>query len=373
MNTDKHGFTKFLLATALIGSVLAAFLVLPRALAKRSDTGHVAMFWEKGEDKTVACQLCPRHCIIPEGRRGFCRARENRGGTLYSVVYGRPCSFALDPIEKAPFYHFLPGSQRLSVATAGCNQTCKYCQNWEISQASVEDLRNFDLSPDSVVAVARNQQIPIICFTYSEPTVFYEYMYDIAQRARDAGIRSVVVTSGYINEEPLRKLCEVVDGIKIDLKGFNEKFYENVCGTHLQPVLNSCRAVRDAGVHLEIVNLVVPTLNDDLDEIRAMCRWIRDSVGADVPVHFTRFSPNYRLTNLPPTPVATLEKAIAIAREEGLRYVYIGNVFGHEDDNTRCPKCHKVLIRRIGFDVTENNIVNGKCRFCGEPIPGVWN
>jgi pyruvate formate lyase activating enzyme len=362
------------LLIALIGAITIAGIVLfvPRALARRVVTEHEAMFYEPLEGKTVVCRTCPRLCVIADGRRGFCRARENHGGKLYSVVYGHPCSVAIDPIEKAPFYHFLPGTNRLGIATAGCNQTCKYCQNWDISQRSVEDLDNYDLSPDSVVAVARSLGLPTICFTYSEPTVFYEYMYDIAQRAREAGLKSVVVTSGYMNEEPMRKLCSVVDAVKIDLKGFDEKFYQDVCGTHLQPVLNSCRVVKDAGVHLEIVNLVVPTLNDSLDEIRAMCRWLHENLGDDVPLHFSRFSPNYKLTNLPPTPVATLEQAVAIAREEGLRYVYIGNVFGHEDDNTRCPNCGKLLIKRVGYDVVENNIVQSKCRYCAAPIPGVW-
>jgi pyruvate formate lyase activating enzyme len=197
-------------------------------------------------------------------------------------------------------------------------------------------------------------------------------MYDIAERARTAGLKSAVVTSGFINEEPLRKLCSVVDAIKIDLKGFDEHFYQTVCSGQLQPVLNSLKVVRDCGVHLEIVNLVVPTLNDSLDEIRSMCRWIRENLGPDVPLHFTRFSPNYKLMNLPQTPVATLEKAIAIARAEGLHYVYIGNVFGHEDDNTYCPACGKLLIKRVGFEVVEDNLNQGKCRFCGQPIPGIW-
>lgn len=360
---------RILIAVLLLAGLL---LVVGRISAGKTTTDRVAEFWTTRSGRTVQCQTCPRECLIADGKRGFCRARENRGGTLYSVVYGRPCSVTPDPIEKAPFYHFLPGTMRLGIATAGCNQTCKHCQNWQISQSSVEDLRNFAMSPESVVAFARNAGLPTVCFTYSEPTVFYEYMYDIAVCARAAGLRSVVVTSGYINEEPLRRLCEVVDAIKIDLKGFDEKFYQDVCGTLRQPVLNSLRTVHQAGVHLEIVNLVIPTLNDDLAEIRAMCRWICDSLEPDVPLHFSRFGPNYRLTNLPPTPVATLEQAIAAAREEGLRYVYIGNVFGHEDDNTTCPNCGRTLLKRVGFNVMENNLADGACRFCGERIPGVW-
>jgi len=223
-----------------------------------------------------------------------------------------------------------------------------------------------------MVAIAQSLGLPTICFTYSEPTVFYEYMYDIAVRARAAGLKSVVVTSGYINEEPLRDLCSVVDAVKIDLKGFDEQFYRDICSGQLAPVLNSLKVVKDCGVHLEIVNLVVPTLNDSLDEVRAMCRWINDNLGPDVPLHFTRFVPNYKLTGLPMTPVSTLEQAIDIARDEGLHYVYIGNVPGHERDNTFCPSCGKLLIRRLGYDVVENNIEHSACRFCGAPIPGVW-
>jgi pyruvate formate lyase activating enzyme len=359
---------------SLVGLISVAILALlvTRAFARRETARHVARFWEQLEGKTVACRLCPRQCVIENGARGFCRARENHDGTLYSVVYGRPCSITPDPIEKAPFYHFLPGTNRLGIATAGCNQTCKYCQNWQISQARVEDLRNYEVSPDSMVAIAQSLDLPTVCFTYSEPTVFYEYMYDIAERARAAGLKSVVVTSGYINEEPLRKLCSVVDAVKIDLKGFDEQFYRDVCSGQLAPVLNSLKVVKDCGVHLEIVNLVVPTLNDSLDEVRAMCRWINDNLGPDVPLHFTRFVPNYKLTGLPMTPVSTLEQAIDIAREEGLRYVYIGNVPGHPRDNTFCPACGRLLIKRLGYDVVENNIEHSKCKFCGEPIPGVW-
>ncbi len=357
--------------TALL-SVSVLMLFAGRAFAHRVAAGHVADFWEPLEGKTVVCKLCPRQCVIANGARGFCRARENRNGTLYTLNYGLPCSIQPDPIEKAPFYHFLPGTDRLGIATAGCNQTCKYCQNWQISQARVDDLQNASVSPDSMVAIAKSLSLPTVCFTYTEPTVFYEYMYDIAVRAREAGLKSVVVSSGYMNEEPMRKLCKVVDAVKIDLKGFDEHFYENVCSGTLAPVLSSLKTVQDCGVHLEIVNLVVPTLNDSMNEIRAMCRWIKENLGPDVPLHFTRFVPNYKLIDLPMTPVATLEQAISIAHDEGLHYVYIGNVPGHAQDNTYCPKCGKVLIQRLGYDVVENNIVDGKCKYCGEPIPGVW-
>jgi pyruvate formate lyase activating enzyme len=331
-----------------------------------------ADFYHKLDNKLVACDLCPRRCVIAPGQRGFCRARENRDGRLYSVVYGHPCSLGKEPIEKAPFFHFLPGSLRITLATAGCNQTCKYCQNWEISQARMEDLQNYDFSPADIIALAVKEKAPIICFTYSEPTVFYEYMIDIARLARAKGIRTAVVTGGYINPEPLKQLCAAVDAIKIDLKGFTPEFYQNVCGSTLQPVLDACKTVAQSHTHLELVNLVVPALNDDTATIRKMCRWIRKNVGDTVPVHFTQFHPDYRLQNSPPTPVATLERAITIAKSEGLKFTYIGNVPGNRAENTYCPVCGKMLIRRSGYTIVQNSLKDGKCPFCGTHIAGVW-
>lgn len=339
---------------------------------KRFEPVHEAEFYEKLDRKLVRCELCPRYCTIAPGQRGVCRARENKDGKLYSVVYGRPCTIGKEPIEKAPFFHFLPGRTRIVLATAGCNQMCKYCQNWEISQSSPEDLPSYDLPPESIVAIARQQHAPIICFTFSEPVVFYEYMCDIARLGREQGVRSAVVTGGYINPEPLAKLCSLVDAIKIDLKGFTPEFYRNVCGSTLEPVLEASKQVARSKTHLELVNLVVPALNDDTADIRKMCAWIRDSLGDTVPVHFTRFSPAYRMPNSPPTPVKTLETAARIADAQGLKYVYLGNVPGHRLESTWCPNCGKLVIKRQGFTVTENNIVNGCCRFCKARIPGVW-
>jgi pyruvate formate lyase activating enzyme len=355
--------------TFLLSSLL---LILSTSAVTKNEPLKEAMFYKKLDGKKVACQLCPRYCIIDNGKRGFCRNRENHDGKLYSVVYGKPCSIGKEPIEKAPFYHFLPGNERITLATVGCNQNCKYCQNWEISQSTLEDQRFYEAPPEKIVQIAKDNKVPIICFTYTEPTTFYEYMYDIAKLARSQGIKTCVVSGGFINPEPLKELCKVVDAIKIDLKGFDEKFYENVCGSQLQPVLDACKIVKESGIHLEIVNLVVPTLNDDTAKIHQMCIWIKENLGDDVPLHFTRFGPNYKLTNLPPTPITTLENAIKVAHEVGLKYVYIGNVPGHDADNTYCPKCHKLLIKRQGYSVTENNIKNGKCRFCGEKIPGIW-
>ncbi len=320
----------------------------------------------------VKCQLCPRGCVISEGHRGECRVRENRGGKLYTMVYGNPCAVHVDPIEKKPFNHFLPTTLAFSIATAGCNLHCLYCQNWQISQFPPEETDNVDLPPDKVVEWALKTNCRSIAYTYSEPTVFYEYMLDTARLARPAGVRNVVITAGYINPMPLRELCHIVDAIRIDFKGFNEEFYEKVCSGTLSPVLESIKTVHEEGVHLELPILVVPTLNDDEDQIRGMCRWIMDNLGPDVPVHFNRFTPMYKLKHLPPTPVKTLERARKIAREEGINYVYIGNVPGHPANNTYCAHCGKLIIGRMGFFVTEYHIVDGKCKYCGNPIPGVW-
>lgn len=320
----------------------------------------------------VQCTLCPHRCIIADGERGQCRVRENRDGHLYSMVYGNPCAVHLDPIEKKPFYHYLPTAAAFSLATAGCNLRCKYCQNWSISQVPPEETRNADLPPRDVVRHARENQASVIAYTYSEPIIFYEYMLETARLAREAGLRNVVISAGFIDTEPLRELCEAVDAIKIDLKGYDEGFYRQVCEGELGPVLDAIKTIHETGTHLEIVNLVVPTLNDNLDQLQALAQWVTGQLSPDVPLHFSRFYPQYKLKNLPPTPVETLEKARSIALEEGVRFVYIGNVGGHPGNHTYCPACGEVLIERVGFSVKAYHIEDGRCAFCDAPIPGVW-
>jgi len=320
----------------------------------------------------VQCSLCPHRCIIADGERGHCRVRENRGGRLYSVVYGNPCAVHVDPIEKKPFYHFLPTAAAFSLATAGCNLRCLYCQNWSISQTPPEQTRNMELPPKDVVHYAQESNASVIAYTYTEPTVFYEYMVATARLARENGLRNVVISAGFINPEPLQELCEAVDAIKIDLKGYDEEFYREVCGGELGPVLEAIRTIYESGTHLEIVNLVVPTLNDSLEQLRALARWVVRDLSPDVPLHFSRFGPQYKLTNLPPTPVETLDRAREIALEEGVRFVYIGNVPGHPANNTYCPSCGQTLVARQGFTVKEYHLQDGACAHCGEPIPGVW-
>ncbi len=324
------------------------------------------------EAGAIQCELCPRRCRVSKGQRGFCRVRENRDGKYYSLVYGNPCAIHLDPIEKKPFFHVLPATTSFSLATAGCNFRCKFCQNWEISQSPPEDLYNYEFSPEAVVKQAVEVGARSVAYTYVEPTVFYEYMFDIGLLAKKKGLLNVCHSNGFINPEPLRNLCKVMDAANVDLKGFREGFYSEICEGELQPVLESLKIYKQAKVHLEITHLVVPTKNDDLTVLNEMCFWIKKEIGPDTPIHFSRFYPLYKLKNLPPTPISTLEKARAAALSAGLEYVYIGNVPGHEGENTFCPKCKKVLIKRSGYIVGEINLKEGKCKYCGKPIPGLW-
>jgi len=332
-----------------------------------------AMFYKKENGTTVQCLLCPRGCIISDGKRGFCRNRENREGTLYTLAYDHPAVVDIGPIEKAPIYHFIPGHFRLCITCASCNLRCKHCQNWHLSQKSFEELDHYSYSPSEIVHQAKKQGLNSISFTYTEPTVYYEYLYDISIIARENGMKTSIVSNGYINREPLLKLLTVLDAVKIDLKGFTEEFYEQVCSATLKPVLESLQTVRSANLWLEIVYLVIPTLNDDPKVIDEMCQWIESNLGQDTPLHFTRFHPDYKLTSLSPTPLSTLEQAHEIAKRNGLRYVYIGNVPGHVSNSTYCPFCNRKVIQRDHFDIVEMNLVDGKCRFCDSPVPGRWS
>ncbi len=331
-----------------------------------------ARWFKKLPNEWVQCGLCPHGCRISDRERGTCGARENRGGTLYTLVHSRPCSVVLDPIEKKPFFHVLPGAAALSLATPGCNFECKCCQNWEIAQARPEQVKTSTLTPVDVAALARAQGARVVACTYTEPVIFSEYVYDIAVAGSRSGLKTVVVSNGYIQEEPLRDLCGVLSAYKVDLKGFTERFYKDHCGGELKPVLDTLRRLRKRGIWTEIVVLLIPTLNDAPSEIRDLARFVRGELGAEVPLHFTRFHPTYRLTNLPPTPVATLERSREIARKEGLAFVYLGNVPGHPGESTYCPGCGARLIRRIGMATLENRLKRGSCPDCGRKIPGIW-
>lgn len=360
-----------LIAFIAVGGVVILSRGLPPSSSGEEKLTEASYYIEL-DGKRVQCQLCPRQCIIGEGRRGTCQIRENRGGKLYTLSYGKVCALNIDPIEKLPLYHVQPGSPRLNLATAGCNLECRNCQNWQISQRTPEEVESLYLTPEEVVKKALVEGVNFISFTYTEPTIFYEYMFDICKLAKPAGLKTLLNTNGSINPEPLRELLQYLDAVNIDLKGFTPEFYQENCSGELEPVLRSLKLVKEEGVHLEIVNLVIPTLNDDMEKVKEMCVWIKDNLGTDVPLHFTRFFPAYRLTKLPPTPVETLERARNIALEVGLEYVYIGNVPGHPANNTFCPRCGEKLLSRIGLILTENNLQQGRCPFCGYEIPGVW-
>jgi len=330
-----------------------------------------ALFYKKLGNK-VQCLLCPRECIIQNEKRGFCKVRENKNGKLIALVYSRPCSIQIDPIEKKPLFHFLPGHRSYSIGTAGCNLHCTYCQNWQISQSRPEDVPSLDLPPKAVVDDAILNNCKSIAYTYTEPAVTaIEYVIDTAKIARKKRLKNVIVSNGFINEEPLKDLCKYIDAANIDLKG-NAEFYKKMTGAWIEPVLNSLKILKEKNVWLEVTNLIVPGYNDTDKELRQRCEWIKENLGEDVPLHFSRFFPYYKLTNIIPTPQGTLEKAKEIAIKTGLKYVYIGNIFIDGAENTYCSKCKTLLIERRGFEIIQNNIKRGgKCK-CGEKIAGVW-
>ncbi len=320
----------------------------------------------------VQCELCPKMCVIAPGQSGECRVRINIDGILRTVVYGYPCAIHIDPIEKKPLFHFLPGTGILSIATAGCNLHCRNCQNWEISQANPEDTQAMFAPPQRLVQLAQQYNCPSIAYTYTEPIVYYEYTLDTAKLAEENGLRSVLVTAGYINPEPWKNLLQYTDAANIDLKGVTEQFYRDVCSGTLKPVQQALLLAAAGGIELEVTNLVIPTLNDKPEQIRRLAGWLKANLGGDIPLHFSGFYPQYKMRNLPPTSLQTLETARQIAMSEGLNYVYIGNVRSKEGENTYCPACKKLLIERTGYTIIRNRLKDGRCPDCGKEIYGVW-
>lgn len=369
----RAGGAALLASTGLIKHIPCFFEDLYAFSGNQELSKVEARYYKQLPDREIECLLCPRLCKLGDKERGYCGVRENIDGKYYTLVYGKACSINVDPIEKKPFFHFLPKTNALSIATAGCNVNCKFCQNWEISQVRPEQVTHYDFPPIKVAEYAQKYNCPSIAYTYTEPVVFFEYMYDTSKEARLKNIRNTVVTGGHINPEPLEDLTKVVDAIKIDLKAFTQDFYTIYVRGELKPVLDAIKIVAKSGVWLEIVYLVIPTLNDDLKDIRRLCRWMLKEVGPDVPLHFSRFFPMYLVKNLPPTPVSTLEKIHKAALEEGLHYVYIGNVPGHHGESTYCPKCKKMIIERKFYEITKIELNEGRCKFCNHPIPGIWS
>lgn len=371
-------YLKYIGVTIIFLGILLSIFVVKLAInqeKKRIDNSSLteAKFYHQVEGGRVQCELCPNKCLLASGQRGLCKARENIKGRLYSLVYGKPVTVAVDPIEKKPLYHFLPGAKAYSLATAGCNLSCKYCQNWDISQRFPEDVKSLSMKPEEVVDEAIKTSSQVIAFTYNEPVVWYEYMLDIAKLAKQKGLRTVMISSGYINPEPLEELLLYLDAVKIDLKAFDDRVYRQMSGGELEPVLDTIKTVYASKKWLEIVYLVVPTYTDDLMKIKEMCFWLKENVGVEVPLHFSRFWPKYKLANLPPTSEEILKKARQTCLEVGLKHVYTGNIEDEEGSATYCPDNNQALIKRQGFFIQENKVDSqGKAENCLSHIAGVW-
>ncbi|MFH1153486.1 MAG: AmmeMemoRadiSam system radical SAM enzyme [Pseudomonadota bacterium] len=332
-----------------------------------------AMHFKSLPDNRTLCTNCPNQCLLSPGDRGICRSRVNLDGTLFSLAYGNPCSLDIDPVEKKPLYHFMPGTRVFSLAHTGCNFRCLNCQNWTISQKKPEEVEFLELFPAQAVDKALENKSHGMAYTYSEASTWYEYMVHTAELANSRNLFNLYISNGYINPEPLENLCRVIHGANINLKAFDDRIYQTLCAGRLEPVLRTLKTLHARGVHLEITNLVVPGYTDSPALVTAMCRWIMDNLGPDHPLHFLRFFPNYRLDRLPPTPVAVLESLHRIALDSGIHHVYIGNVPGHKANHTWCPSCGKAVIRRNGYLIDMSGMDSGKCRACGAAIPGVWH
>lgn len=331
-----------------------------------------ARYYKSLNNNLIQCQLCPWQCVVRPGKRGECEVRENRGGKYYSLVYGNIAAHHVDPIEKKPFFHFKPQSLAFSVATAGCNVECKFCQNWELAQRRPEELQSVFFTPDELIRYARQSGSTSIAYTYNEPTIFAEFILDTATKCQGEALSNVMISNGFIAKKPLKDLCQVIDAYKVDLKAFTESYYHDIVGGRLRPVLETLVTLKEENVWTEIVYLLLPGMNDSDQELKELSQWVNQELGPDTPLHFSRFYPKYKLKNLPPTPVQTLEKARDIALEAGLHYVYLGNVPGHEGENTYCSNCNDLILQRVGYKVYKNNIVNGSCKTCHQKIPGVW-
>ena len=332
-----------------------------------------ASYYRRTSRTAVVCNLCPNECSLSDGELSFCRTRLNQRGRLYAISYDSIAAIHKDPIGKGPLYHFLPDASALSIAAAGCNLRCLYCQNWELSQKSPRRAKRIEISQADLIGKALENGCRAISFTYTEPVTYYEYMIDIARRAKGANLATHMVTAAYINNGPLESLCHYIDAATVSIKGFSDPFYKEICGGRLGPVLNAAKTIKKAGVWLEVATCVVPTRNDSAYEMKRMARWIRDNLGMDTPFHIERFVPEYRLANLPPTPVTVMEELRKTALGEGLRYVYTSNMPGHESNNTYCPSYGKAVITRLGFKLINNYLKNGRCPHCGASIPGIWS
>lgn len=334
---------------------------------------HIAKWWEPVTNEKLLCTLCPRYCTIGEGQAGFCFIRQNIDGKLYSIGYGRPTGFAIDPIEKKPLNHFLPGSEILSFGTAGCNLGCKFCQNWSTSKARIDSTNSIYATPEEVVDLALRYNTPSIAYTYNDPVIFGEYVIDISRIARKEGIKNVLVTAGYIDKEARKEVYKYVDAANVDLKAFTETFYHKLTFSHLNDVLDTLKWIKhETEVWLEITNLIIPGENDNEEEIKQMCEWIVNNLGDEVPLHFTAFHPDFKMRDKSSTPATTLRQAREIAKRIGIKYCYLGNVHDTDGQTTYCPSCNSPVIKRDWHSVLQNNLSKGKCKICGNRIAGIF-
>ncbi len=330
-------------------------------------------WYKELEENKIRCELCPKACELEEGERAPCRVRENRDGACYSLVYGNPALVQEDPVERKPFFHVLPGTRALSISTAGCNLACKFCEVWDMALVAPEEVHAYDMPPEKVLKHAGGGEVRSISYAFGEPVIHYEYSAAVAELAKGNGYLNLMHTACYINKEPLKELLKIIDAFNVDLKGFDEEFYREYVDGNLQTVLDNLKLIREAGVHLEITTIVIPTLNDDMAKIKEMCEWIASELGPDVPIHFARFYPLHKLSALPRTPASTLDEARNTALDVGLNYVYVARVTGHEGENTFCPQCKEKVVAREGFVIDELNMTGGACGFCGAKIPGLWS
>ena len=367
-----------------LGKIGIGMAVLPPALdalvqfhqslwAEGATSSREAEYYESLTDGKVQCTLCPNMHIIKKGELSFCRTRINRNGKLYTLAYNNPCVLNPDPIEKGPFYHIRPGTTTIALGIGGCNLRCLYCQNWNIAQERPDRLKTLDLPKEKVLDSAKEKECKTILFTFTEPTVYPEYVKEVTAFTASEGIKNVICTAGFVNPEPLKDLCKNVEGFAVTLKAFNDKFYQKICGQNLAPVLKSLETIKAEKRWIEIVNLVVPSYNDDMKVIKEMCQWIKKNLGEDTPIHFGRFVPEYKLKDLPMTPIKIIDEARQTAQEAGLKYVYTFNVAPHDGNNTYCPNCKKAVIKRLAFKILENNLKKGTCGSCGSKLAGIWS
>jgi len=361
------------LGLAVLPPALKALLEFHQTLwAQDAKSLKEADYYEQMADGRVRCTLCPNFHILNKGELSFCFTRINRNGKLITLAYNNPCILNVDPIEKGPFYHIRPGTNTVALAIGGCNLRCLYCQNWNIAMERPDRLKNLDLPKEKILDSAREKECKTILFSFTEPTVYPEYVKEVTAFTFSHGIKNVICTAGFVNPTPLKDLCKNVEGFAVTLKAFNDKFYQKICGQNLAPVLKSLEVIKAEKRWLEIVNLIVPSYNDDMKVIKEMCEWIKKNLGEDTPIHFGRFVPEYKLKDLPPTPVNTIDDALKVGKDAGLKYVYSFNVAPHDGNNTYCPACKKAVIKRLAFKILENNLPNGKCKFCNQKIAGVW-